>query len=359
MATIATQGGQVNGGWLRMAEAAELASMSVPGLRHRCNAGEIETRRTIGGQRLVSRASLIRAMGLDIEDEPTDDQTERRICLYLRVSSQAQARDGNLERQRERMIEWACERFGCSPDGLLLVQDVASAFGTRTGLQRVVDAMLDGRLSHVCFEFDDRWSRTSSEKRLLEHLAERCGVELVPVKETITGDEKDYFVKELVDFVTVIANKVSGAKGGESVRIEITPEVKDRILALRAAGLNQNAIVEQLAVEGFQCPKHEKPYAIHTVRTVLAQAAKLNALVTPTAEPDTLLDRFIAERCDRSEGVKCLTREFHQAYARFAEAHGQPAPSAKGLTYTMQRKGWTIKRHWSGHREYVGLGLGE
>ncbi len=93
-----------------MKDAARLAGVSVELLRYYCNSGTVETERTVGGHRLVKRDSLVRALGLNVDDA-TDDAGagERQTVIYARVSTDKQRKEGNLTRQVERL-----ERFAAS-----------------------------------------------------------------------------------------------------------------------------------------------------------------------------------------------------------------------------------------------------
>ena len=237
------------------------------------------------------------------------------------MSSQGQKRDGNLKRQRERIVEWACHTFNLAEDELVIITDCASAFGTRKGLQQVCDLMIDGRLSHICFEFTDRLSRTSSEKRLLEHLADRFGVKLVPVRQTINEDEKGFFVKELTDYLTVVANKVNGMKGGEAVRMVVPDAAKERILALYHQGLSQATVVDVLRTEGWKCDKTGKMLSIHSVRETLKEHDNLRSLFSSNDTDDPVL-QFISEKCRRGAMEKVFTAPLFLAYRTWAEKNG-------------------------------------
>ena len=93
-----------------MKDAARLAGVSVELLRYYANSGTVETERTIGGHRLVIRDSLIRALGLNVDDEVTsDDQAERLNVIYARVSTDKQRKEGNLTGQVERFERFAAE----------------------------------------------------------------------------------------------------------------------------------------------------------------------------------------------------------------------------------------------------------
>jgi predicted site-specific integrase-resolvase len=96
---------------LKMSDAARLAGISVELLRYYANTGTVECERTIGGHRLVKRDSLVRALGLNVEDTTDEPTTERQTVIYARVSTDKQRKEGNLVRQVERLEAYAREHY--------------------------------------------------------------------------------------------------------------------------------------------------------------------------------------------------------------------------------------------------------
>lgn len=335
------------GAWLTVSEAATMLAVSPSSIRNLCRAGELTWKTTFGGHRRISTESVNRYLGYDPGDAG-ELEGKNIIIIYLRVSSDQQRRDGNLSRQKERMIEWAKTTFNVNDDRLTIIQDVASAFGNRPGLQKVVDAIIDGKCSHVVYEFSDRLSRTSSEKRLLEHLANRFGVQLVAAKETIEAEEKSYFVSELVDYVTVVANKISGRKGGETVRMEVSADARSRIIDLYRQGLNQQQTLAKVQSEGFRCEKTGKLISMHCVRETLRNAESIQP-VAGDGSPG-LLATFIADRCQLGGKVNAST--FYDAYRRFAQRRGLTIGNKWTVTLALKRMG-----HSSREGVYHGISL--
>lgn len=349
---VGTQVGQ--SAWLSVSEAGTMLGVSPSTVRNMVRVGELEARRSIGGHRRVSRDSVCRWLGLDTETESTD----RGTVVYARVSQNKQKVAGNLERQVDRLSEHCQSEYGAEP---VVIAEVGSGLKEdRAGYLRLIDLVLSGKVERVVVEHEDRIARYGV--KVFRALCDRMGVELiVTATEDSEGDlsPEAEMTADILSLCTVYAARTHGRRGADHKRMEVTPEARERILALHKAGLNQTAIVEHLQCEGFKCPRQNKPYAIHSVRATIQTAAKVRGIVEVEAERNTLLDRFIAERCEQRDGATCLTKAFYEAYRAFAREAGETetVPNLNTLTYRMKRMGWTIKRHWSGHREYVGLGL--
>ncbi|MGB9866278.1 MAG: IS607 family transposase, partial [Bacillota bacterium] len=80
-------------------KAAEILGVHPVTLRRWEKEGRIRCIRTPSGQRRFPRSEILRLLG---EDMPSG----RRAVVYARVSSAKQAGAGNLERQRQRLVEY-------------------------------------------------------------------------------------------------------------------------------------------------------------------------------------------------------------------------------------------------------------
>jgi excisionase family DNA binding protein len=79
-------------------EASKMLGVSTKTLRRWDNAGKIKTFRTEGNHRRIYESEVLR-----LQRKPKT----KNCVIYTRVSSRKQTADGNVERQKERLIEYA------------------------------------------------------------------------------------------------------------------------------------------------------------------------------------------------------------------------------------------------------------
>ena len=347
---------------LTIGEASRIANVSISTIRNWDESGALETRRTLGGHRRIVRSSLLKCLGI----EPPAQSKERKICVYLRVSSQKQKSSGSLDRQEERMVEWAKNQssFSLAPNQLLIIKDCASAFGARSGLQKLVDLMIRGELASVISEHQDRLSRVGSELRLLEHLAKTHDCNLIFTKQTIQ-DESDsaFMVRELVDFVTVICNRISSKKAAALARADVPQEVLERTKELLEEGYGLSAVVPQLRSEGFCSIINgaKAPISYHVLRKRLIEDSKLELIAghLPNVTP-VMLQKFIAERCVVGKGEKCWSDELYFAYCDWLKGQASEPLPRRAFVEQMKRIGsgrFVNYRSTKSRRRWQGLSL--
>jgi len=123
---------------------------------------------------------------------------EIRVVIYARISSHKQKRDGNLDRQVERL------RSYCSARGYKIIDvitDVASGLKEdRGGLQKLFDIVEKRQIDVVVVEFEDRMTRFGFEYLMMYF--ESHGVRIEVVEES----EKGYMEELVEDFVSIVTS---------------------------------------------------------------------------------------------------------------------------------------------------------
>lgn len=244
---------------------------------------------------------------------------------YCRVSSMSQKAAGSLDRQIERMRKFMGEQE-VKEGEYLLVTDVASSFGSREGLNKVVDLVLSRSISVVYVEVVDRWSRMASERRLLEHLMEENGVKLVCATQTIEDpSEQSWLMTEMLDYLTVCCNRVSSSKAARVNRTQFKDEAGliRRIEEFLSQGWGLYSVVQRLNDEGWTCnvKGEERPLNYSVVRKLLlARKTVRDTLV----KPDIIGD-FIRDTCIIGTGQVPVATLFNR-YVQWCESRGlEPA----------------------------------
>ena len=341
---------------LSVSQAAFLANVSIGTIRNWDREGQIQVMRTLGGHRRVLRDSLLQLLGIEGQSKG------KLMCVYLRVSSKNQKQAGSLERQKNRMLEWVHDQFSLALTDVLVVEDVASAFGARVGLQKVVDGIIRGEIGRVVAEHQDRLSRVGSELRLLEHLAKTYGCELIFAKQTIQ-DESDqaFMVRELVDFVTVICNRISSKKAADLVRADVPDEVVERARELLRQGYGLTRTLVLLRDEGYssRIKGEARPLSYHVLRKRMVELHQLEAITSPQRQPPEKMKQFVSDCCVVGKQEKVWSDELFRAYLGWArEQDLRPLPR-RAFVEQIKLFGFRNYRSSKSRRRWLGLRLGD
>ena len=212
--------------------------------------------------------------------QPELDVNATRAAIYTRVSTDEQVNGYGLEVQRERCTAmalakgWTVDRV-YSDDGISGTLDAAQ----RPGLQALLDAACNGEIDAVIVLALDRLGRSAPLILGLVDRLDKCGVELVSVKESIDSStpagrfvvvimaglaqlERDNIVQRTTD-----GRNLRGRKDGEMggavpfgylrtrdtngkatgvVVVDSEAAIVRRIFSLRQSGLALRKIAEQL-----------------------------------------------------------------------------------------------------------------
>ncbi|OYT56994.1 MAG: IS607 family transposase [Desulfurococcales archaeon ex4484_217_2] len=200
----------------RTREVAELLNISVSGVKKWIKEGKLRAIR-VGRFWMVPESEVRRILS-------GVKPNEVRAVIYARVSSHKQKKDGNLDRQVERLRNY------CSAKGYKVVDiitDVASGLKEdRGGLRKLFDIVENHQADVVVVEFRDRLTRFGFD--YLKRYFESHGVRVEVVEET----EKGYMEELIEDFVAIVisfAGRIYGKRSQKFKKIEKVVEevVKD------------------------------------------------------------------------------------------------------------------------------------
>ena len=287
-----------------------------------------------------------------------------KVVNYCRVSTPGQK--DNLARQIERMIEFSSDKFNVSPDEITTVKDIGSAFSSRRGLLRVIDMMLAGEVSYLCFEFQDRLFRVGSEGSLIRHIAESNGVQLIAAKQTIDSqDDKTWLVTELTDYICVISNRLSAAKSSETLTVIVADEVRAIILERFNRGDSINSIYAFLKDAGYESNRN-RPYSYSKIRDTIKEQKRLSELELPETvvkEKVKVVDSAgMKDFADHSLCFSSTYQEFtalvYEAAKVYFQGQGYSVPSRSVFTALMKETfGIEPLKASSGQMVFPGVGV--
>jgi putative resolvase len=327
-------------------EAAKQLSVSDQTIRNYCSDGELEFLVTAGGHRRISMASIRRWQGHD--ETPQED---RLTAIYSRCSTSTQTKEGNLERQKQRLLEY-CDAELDGRENVLVIAETGSGLNeSRKGYQRLIELVLAGKLERIVVEHRDRIARFGTTTFAL--LCERMNVELIVTESKVDVSDEEEMASDLMSLVTVYSSRIHGRRGGEESRMVLTDEVKERIIQLYRQGLPQTKITVIIRDENFRCPKTGRLYAIHAVRQTIHQQEKILKALPASSSP---IEDFISEKCIRAEGERVFTRPFSREYSIWCKANGLTVVTSLNLTNSLKRM-FKLGRTSSGYSFINGIAL--
>ncbi|HDJ84007.1 MAG TPA: IS607 family transposase [Desulfurococcaceae archaeon] len=199
----------------RTREVAELLNISVSGVKKWIREGKIRAIR-VGRFWMVPESEVRRILS-------SVKPNEVRAVIYARVSSHKQKKDGNLDRQVERL------RSYCSAKGYRVIDvitDVASGLKEdRAGLQKLISIIEKHQADVVVVEFKDRLTRFGFE--YLKRYFESHGVKVEVIEET----EKGYMEELIEDFVSIVISFAGRIYGKRSQKFRKIKKVVEEVVS--------------------------------------------------------------------------------------------------------------------------------
>ena len=318
-------------------------------LRSYANDGKIKAYRVgDSGWRRFCPISIAEHLGLDVEQDENDNRPT--IAIYARVSSESQDKAGNLQRQIKRMRKEVAAREGISPRKIKVYSDVASSYGDRQGLNAMVEDVIAGKVSKVYTEFTDRLSRVPSLTRLVESLFRNRGVAIVVVNKEETEDIVQTAMMELVKFAQVIGCKISGRRGADATRRELSQEQLRDAYLMKKAGMSFKGIAREAERQGWKDHKG-KPLKGDAARNLISRRVTKNWQVLentyghdqqPTNSFDEFCDAFVT--VSGSERQLMPRAKVAARYSAWCEANGKLEVAPSTISKVGTKRGWKRRR---------------
>ncbi len=190
----------------KVSEVARMLNVSAVAVRKWIKSGKLGARR-IGKLWMIPESELKRFLG--------EKPREIRAVIYARVSSHKQKKDGNLDRQIERLRNY------CSAKGYKVVDvitDVASGLKEdRDGLQKLFNLVEKHQVDVVVVEFRDRLTRFGFD--YLKRYFESHGVRIEVAEETEKGYMEE-LIEDLISIVVSFAGRIYGKRSQKFRKIK-------------------------------------------------------------------------------------------------------------------------------------------
>lgn len=294
-----------SGQFVSIGKASELLGVSKQALRLWESEGRISSYRTCGG------AGHRRYRLSELEEEVlgvTPSKAERKIALYCRCSHVSQRE--NLKRQRERLLAEVTDREQCGESDFLIYSEIASSFGNRPQLNKLIDEVINRKISRIYVEHGDRLSRVASLTRLVEYLCRSHQVEIVALDREQDEDDMKANMAELVEFVHVISCRTIAKRTAERRRKKLSPECVEFLKKHIQEGWGLKEIARLLNEAGFKTEDGKR-----ISYRVVHNYSKVLDLVPQDRNPRT--------------GKRSNVNALNHSFAQFAEQHLTKKKSAR------------------------------
>ncbi|WP_339909695.1 recombinase family protein [Symmachiella dynata] len=338
-------------------EAAQLANVSRQTIWNYSKQGHIETRTNVNRVSVYRLQDVCESFGIDYQEQ-SDVAEEKRIVVYGRVSSKDQKRDGNLDRQLDRLRDYVAKTWNAEP---LEYTDVQSAFSDRPGFNQLCSDVMDGKISIVVCEFADRAQRQSSGKALFEMICKKFNVAIVYVENSIPESAMSEMIDEMVSFMTICCNRISAQKQANRSRVDIDEKILDRVHDMLNSGhtiKSATKVLRDEKVTGI----NGKPISHHILgqRYKTYLAAKNRQMILTTGQVETqqdAIDKWIDSECNQGTELKESAKALLDAWNAYAKVNGLTESNYNAFARKLKSKGFVNKRGGNGRAWYHGLKL--
>jgi len=151
---------------------------------------------------------------------------DRPVCIYVRVSSHEQKQKGDLERQKNRMVEY-CAKNGYKLDYIL--EDVGSGLsGSRPKLLKLFKLVEERKISKVIIEHKDRLTRF--QFNVFEEFFGAFDVKIEYVDDGKNLPYEQEFANDIMALISSFSGKFYGKRSGERRKINKDSKGENNII---------------------------------------------------------------------------------------------------------------------------------
>lgn len=193
---------------LTLDETAKILNVSKETLRNWDRGGKLVALRSEGGHRKYLQSKINDYLGIETEDE---DANLQHVAVYCRVSSQDQKKNGDLERQKGRMLQYCVEQ-GYEVKHIL--EEVSSGMKSkRPKLNKLYKLVREGKINKVVVEHKDRLARFMFD--VFEEFFTSYDVEIEIVNETLPKSFENELVEDMLSLLSSFSSRIYGKRSAE------------------------------------------------------------------------------------------------------------------------------------------------
>lgn len=201
---------------LDITEVARILGVDTKTLRRWDDSGKLKAIRTFGNHRRYKEED-INAL---INNE--DQNISRNVFVYCRVSTRKQQESGNLQRQKERLIQYCNDK---QYEIVEIFEETASGINdNRRELVKMFRRLKE--VNMIVVEYPDRLARFGYN--YLKEYAKSFGVAIEAIEQKEKLEPNEEMVQDLVSVVTCFSAKIYGARGGRKIKQTLEELEKER-----------------------------------------------------------------------------------------------------------------------------------
>lgn len=171
--------------------------------------GELSTVRTEGGHRRYRLSDINKLLGTKVAEEESNPEC---VAIYTRVSSHGQKAQGDLDRQKSRVME-QCLKKKYNVEHILT--EVGSGMNdNRPKLKRLFHLVRSHLINRVIVEHKDRLTRFNYS--YLESFFSSHGVVIEVLEDTLPKSYEAELVEDIISLMASMSAKIYGKRSAEN-----------------------------------------------------------------------------------------------------------------------------------------------
>ncbi len=195
---------------ISISQAGKMLGITPKTLQIWCNEDKIRYYRTVGGHRRFKIEDIETFLG-----KRNFKDRKKNVFIYCRVSTKKQQISGNLERQKERLIEYCNNK---QYNVIQIYEEVASGLNEkRRELIKMFRRL--NEVEYILVEYPDRLARLGYT--YLEEHAKAFNVTVESIEQNEKLESNVEMVNDLISIVTYFSARLYGARGGKKIRKDI------------------------------------------------------------------------------------------------------------------------------------------
>jgi predicted site-specific integrase-resolvase len=205
---------------ISISEVSELTGVTIKTLKIWDNEKKLPCAfKTVGGHRRYNLDEVKAFIGVSLNSTYED---KKKVFVYCRVSTKKQQMSGNLERQKERLVNYCKEKHYHIVD---VFEETASGLNdNRRELMKMFRRLQE--VDSIIVECPDRLARFGYNY-LIEY-AKTQNVMIEPVEHLKRLEPNEEMVQDLISVVTCFSARLYGARGGKKIKNTINTLEKER-----------------------------------------------------------------------------------------------------------------------------------
>ena len=192
--------------YYRPGELAEMTGRTVRTIQNYCNDGRIKCKITEKGRRMIARDEMIKHLR---KCKMISMEEERMDIAYARVSTSAQKKRGDLDRQAEYIIKEIVTR---NPKNLKIFKEVGSGINDeRRELSKILNLVMEKKVDRIFILYRDRLTRFGFH--YIEQICKKFGTRIEVISdEAEAKTEQEELTEDIISIIHSFSGKLYGMR---------------------------------------------------------------------------------------------------------------------------------------------------